>query len=376
MAKTIITRVHRNLARRLRDARREVGLSTRAVAEQLSRRIPVSHTTIAAYENGVTMPPINLLAALADLYGRTLDWLLDDRNTFSSVRLRNVASRAGVNERRQFEALAAKWSDAYKQLERHLDLTLRATLRTEVRADTDPKALAAMVRKHLELGEDRPVPNMVEVLEDACAIRVLEVKTPIAVDGLAAKHGDGNVVVLNPRTNGERQRLNTAMELAHVLYGSTGLAETVIEKRAFEFASYLLLPDHQLVQALDGKSFLRLIAFKEKFGISVAAMIHRAEELKLIKTTTSRWLWTEMIRRGWKASEPGHVWRDRAIRFETMLESSIHTRSLTWAGAESVTGVKEDELKQRLADVTSVNEPAEIETEEQAILRFPDPKSA
>lgn len=376
MAKQIVNRVHRNLARRLRDARREIGLSTRAVAERVSRRIPISHTTIAAYENGVTMPPIDVLAVMADLYGRTLNWLLDDRNTFSSVRLRNVTSRVGINDRRQFEAVAAKWSDAYRQLERHLDLTLRANLRVDVRSETDPKLLAAQFRKHLDLGDDRPVANMVEVLEDTCAIRVLELKTEIAVDGLAAKHGDGNVVVLNPHANGERQRLNTAIELAHVLYGSTGLTEPAIEKRAYEFASYLLLPDSQLVQAFDGKSFLRLISFKEKYGISVAAMIHRAEELKLIKTTTSRWLWTEMIRRGWKAVEPGHVWRDRAIRFETMLETSIHMRSLTWADAESVTGVRENELKQRLADVTSVKEPVETGGEKQKILRFPDPKSA
>lgn len=377
MAKRIVNRVHRNLARRLRDARREMGLSTRAVTERLPRRLAVSHTTIAAYENGVTMPPIDVLAALADLYHRTLNWLLDDRTTFSEVRLRNIRSRVGINERRQYEAVAAKWSDAYWQLERHLDQSLKANLDVVVRAETDPRILAEYVRKHLRLGEDQPVANVVEVLENTCAIRVLELKTEISVDALAAKHGEENVVVLNPQITGERQRINTAIELAHVLYGSTGLTESVIEKRAYEFASYLLLPDSQLVQAFDGKSFLRLIAFKEKYGISVAAMIHRAEELKLIKTTTSRWLWTEMIRRGWKADEPGHVWRDRAIRFETMLESSIHTRALSWSDAESVTGIRENELKQRLTDVTSTEAPEEKGGDrQQRILKFPDPRSA
>ena len=67
MAKTIVTRVDRNLARRLREARREVGLSTRAVCAKLPRRLKVSHTTLASYENGTTMPPTDVLAALAAL---------------------------------------------------------------------------------------------------------------------------------------------------------------------------------------------------------------------------------------------------------------------------------------------------------------------
>lgn len=378
MAKRIINRVDRNLARRLRDARRETGRSTRAISELLPRRVRVSHTSLAAYENGTVMPPIDVLAALADIYQRTLNWFLDDRNTFSVLRLCNAKSRLGVLERRQYEAVAQKWSEAYQQLEKHLRLSLKSSLGgLQVSADTNPRDLATEIRKHLGLHEDRPVANMVEVLEQTCAIRVLELQTSLAVDGLAARHGDGNVVVLNPQTSGERQRLNNAVELAHVLYADSGLPEHAVERRAYDFASFLLLPDSQLVQAFDGKSFLRLIAFKEKYGISVASMIHRAEQLRLVKTTTSRWLWTEMIRRGWNSDEPGRVWRDRAIRFETLLESSIHTRTMSWSDAESITGIREDELKQRIEGVTTLPKPLENGGEQDGhILRFVDHKTA
>jgi len=76
MAKNTVSRVDRNLARRLREARRETGLSVRSVAAKLPARVSVSHSTIASYENGTTVPPIDVLAALADVYQRTLTWFL------------------------------------------------------------------------------------------------------------------------------------------------------------------------------------------------------------------------------------------------------------------------------------------------------------
>src|SRR5205823_4581832 len=116
-------------------------------------------------------------------------------------------------------------------------------------------------------------------------------------------------------------RMMAAYELAHILYHGCkqqfGKTDAEIEKMAYVFASSLLLPDSQLREAFDGKSFLRLIQYKEKFGVSLSAMIYMAEKSRIINTTPSRWLWREMGKRGWRQNEPGLVWRDRAITFET-----------------------------------------------------------
>jgi hypothetical protein len=60
----------------------------------------------------------------------------------------------------------------------------------------------------------------------------------------------------------------------------------------------------------------------------------------------------EMSKRGWRHNEPGYVWRDRAIRFETLMESALHSGLLTWSNAENITGIREDELRKRIVDVT------------------------
>jgi Zn-dependent peptidase ImmA (M78 family)/transcriptional regulator with XRE-family HTH domain len=384
MAKNIVDRVDRNLARRLREARQETGLSSRAVAEKMPRRLAVSYVTIASYEKGTTVPPVDVLAALADIYKRTLNWFLDTREGLTNFRYRNLKARVGLAEQRHFEALAGKWVDAYVKLERYLKEPLRRTDRSKSLfsgQDMEPAQLAAAVRKMLGLDDDQAVQNTVSVLESFSALAV-ELRASFGIDGAAARHGDKFVVVLNPNTNSDRLRMNAAHELAHVLYDDCkhdlGWNDAVVERRAYDFASLLLLPESQLIPAFEGRSFLRLIQYKEKFGVSLAAMIYRGEQSRIINSTTARWLWGELSRRGWRTSEPGYVWRDRAITFEMMLESAIQTKALTWSEAERVTGVREDELRQRLTDATDQTNGApgtggKEDRELPSSIKFPSP---
>ncbi len=358
MAKNILSRVDRNLARRLKEARQEIGLSTRAVAQRLPVRLAVSHTTLASYEKGATAPPINVLAALADIYARPLNWFLEKRESLGCFRYRNLPSRVRLSEQRQFEALTGKWVDAYFNLEKCLKYHPVPRLsHVSMTEDVPPDVLAAKVRRtYLNLPDDQPVYNVVSVLK-SFSTRALELKASFAIDGAATRRGDEFIVVLNPDVTYDRVRMNAAHELAHVLYDDCkqhfGLTDDVVEKRAYLFASSLLLPVSQLESAFEGRSFLKLIQYREKFGISLAAMIYMAEKAGIINTTISRRLWSEMTKRGCRQCEPGRVWRDRAINFEIMLESAIHSGSMSWSDAERVTGIREAELRQRLANASS-----------------------
>lgn len=351
MAKNIVTRVDRNLARRLREARREVGLSTRAVAARLPKRLSVSHTMLARYENGETIPAVDVLAGLADIYKRTLTWFMESRECLTGFRYRNLPSRVPLGDRRQYEALASKWTDAYLNLDKHLG-QVRQTKESSAAQGKSPEQLAGWVREAFNLDEDQPVLNVVSLLE-AFSAWALEIRPDFQADGAAARHGDDFVVVLNPDITNERLRMNAAHELAYVLHGEC----KDIEQRAYKFATSLLLPSSQLEAAFEGKSFLKLIQYKERFGVSLVAMIYMAEQTGVINSTAARWLWSEVAKRGWRQHEPGYVWRDRAIQFETMLESAIATKAITWLEAERITGIREDELRQRLADIMLFGQP-------------------
>ncbi len=379
MAKTIVRRIDRNLARRLREARREVGLSTREVCAKLPARLAVSHTTLAKYENGTSMPPVDLLAALADIYMRTLTWFIENRESLGAFRYRNLGSRVPLKEQRRFEATAAKWADAYRKLRQYLKLRTgnRADSLTRVDLSEEcltPERLAMAVRREvLGLDDGQPVVNVVQVLESFSAW-TMEIKAGFGIDGAVARHGHEYFVVLNPETANDRLRLSAAHEVAYLLYDRSdvfrALSEAAIERRAYSFATELLLPYSQLAAAFDGRSFLKLIKYKTKFGISLAAMIYRAEQLRLINTTASRWLWAEMGRRGWRPNEPGDIWRDRAIEFETMLECAIQKKQMTWEDAERITGIRETELRERIDSVVAAHQYPAEHTEEGESLQF------
>ncbi len=325
-------------------------------------------------KKGVTTPPIDVLAALGDLYRRPLNWFLENRDVLNGFRYRNLKSRVRLQDQRQFEAITAKWAEAYFNLRKHLGSGPTPWPSVLGPAETlSPQELAEVVRKKfLEISDVQPVQNMVNVLEGFSAW-ALEIKVSFGIDGATARQGNEFVVIINPDVANDRVRMNAAHDLAHLLYDECkqelGWTDNDVEKRAYTFASSLLLPDSQLKAAFDGKSFIRLVQFREKFGISLAAMIYRAEKSRIINTSTSRWLWSEMARRGWRESEPGYVWKDRAIGFETMLDCAIQTKMFTWQDAERITGVREFELRERVANVVPGHTVSDV-IQSDHLLRF------
>ena len=166
MAKNTVKRIDRNLARRLGEARKEVGFSVRAAAGALPSRLSVSHTTIASYEKGTTSPPVDVLAALSDVYKRPLNWFLDKRELLTEVKYRNIQSRARLSDKRQFAAQASKWAEAYIALAKRLEVERQRYKLNPDELSKDPAELSKYIRQFLlNIEDDQPVTNTVSVLE-------------------------------------------------------------------------------------------------------------------------------------------------------------------------------------------------------------------
>jgi len=326
-------------------------MSTRAVSAKLATQFPISHATLANYESGRTVPPLDLLAALAQLYERPINWFLERGKSLTGVQYRNLKSRVRMSDLHAFEADVQCWVDAFVDLEIRLNRSLTNPIAiTFAGRDQPPDELSRSVRRELAVSEQEPISSMVEVLE-RFGIRVLETATDLKIDGLAAKYGGEYVVALNRAVSNDRTRLNAAHELGHVLYGDCETDEVVSkenEQRAFEFASHLLLPNNQLKRAFEGQSMVRLVQFKERFGISLAAMVYRSEKLGFIPKATAKMLWIEFARRGWKTNEPGKVRPDRATRFEQLIEEAISTGKLSLKEVADLAGVRPEAIRERL----------------------------
>jgi Zn-dependent peptidase ImmA (M78 family) len=351
------------VAVRLKEARLACGLSTRAVEELLKKRFPhtpVSHATIANYEKADSpSAPINVIDMLATIYQRPINWFLDRSTPLCDVRYRLTSSRVLVKERTQYEARAQHWLEAYVKLEERLDQRLRRKkLIEESFRSMDAVTLAAAIRKKYKLKSDDPIFSVIAILEDF-GIRTIEMPTESRIDGFAARFGDEHCVVLNPSMANDRGRLNAAHELAHVLYGDcekTSKTTREMDDRAFEFACHLLIPPAELQEAFEGRSAVKLVRKKEKFGISMAAMIYRAEKMGIIDARTSRKLWIEFSKKGWRAKEPGVVRADRAVRFEEMIEEAIASKKITDTEAAKLMNVTEHDLLERIKIAMGTND--------------------
>ena len=368
--------VRENLANKLKTARSLTGMSTRAVSAKLAKRFAVSHATLANYECGRTVPPMDVLAALAELYERPLNWFLEGGKTLTGVQYRNLKSRVRMSDLHTFEANVQRWIDAYVTLEARLGRSLTKSVSVSFSTRDKlllPDELGRAVRRELNISEDEPISSVVEVLE-RFGIRVLENPTDLRIDGLAAKYDGEYVVVLNSTVSNDRTRLNAAHELGHVLYGdcdSEEAADKATEQRAFEFASHLLLPNNQLKRAFEGQSMVRLVQFKERFGISLAAMVYRAEQLGFIPKSTAKMLWIEFARRGWKTNEPGTVRPDRATRFEQLIDEAHASRKLSLKELADLAGVRPEAIRERLKYAMGLGSEGIPEAEGMNMLQFP-----
>ena len=76
---------------KLKEARQKAGLSQ----EQLSEKLHVSRSAVAKWETGKGMPDIENLKAAAQLLSVSIDYLLDEGNSFS---LQSIKERIDLND--------------------------------------------------------------------------------------------------------------------------------------------------------------------------------------------------------------------------------------------------------------------------------------
>lgn len=342
------------VAAKLKEARIAAGLSTHTAAALVAKRFPglsLSHSSIANYEKSAGFPGVDIIGALAMVYDRPINWFFEAGLPLTGIRYRFLSSKTGVKERHQFECQSQYWLESYIRLENRLGQPLisKGNRRLDFAPSVSAQEAAKEVRRNFKLRDNDPIPSVIEILE-AFGIRTMEMPTELAIDGFAARLGDEPVVILRPTAANDRCRLNAGHELGHVLFGDCDSGQPTtqdMDNRAFEFASYLLISPSQLEEAFAGRSAVKLVQFKERYGISMAAMIFRAEKQGIIDSQTTKRLWIQFSRRGWRANEPGKVRADRAIRFERLLDQAISEKALSWNEASTITGLTAQELKRR-----------------------------
>ena len=180
----------------------------------------------------------------------------------------------------------------------------------------DAEEAARKLRDLWELGVD-PIANLTAVLEDHL-VHVIEVDAPEKFDGISAvaENEAGKpkaaAVVSRSECPGDRQRLSLAHELGHLVMKPSKSVDE--EKAAFRFAGALLAPKNSIKREVgERRSSVRieeLLILKQRFGMSIQALLRRLSDLEIISATTYKWSCVHLSQLGYRKQEPQEIKRE------------------------------------------------------------------
>lgn len=172
--------------------------------------------------------------------------------------------------------------------------------------------LAQRVRKHWEI-DDKPIANVVHLLERN-GIMVFSVETDSEKVDAFCQHRKGRPFIFlgNDKQSAFRRQFDGAHELGHILMHKDIDNQDVLsriefkkmENQANRFASALLMPAEAFAQTVTSTSLLHFVDLKKYWNVSIAAMLYRCLDLKLIDESKYTSLVKQMSMKKMRTKEP------------------------------------------------------------------------
>lgn len=348
------------IGRKLKIARAAAGLSLRDLAAQIDNRVTAQ--AIGKYERDEDMPSSGVLMVLARALAVREEYLLsDDEVILESVDFRK-APKASSKEEAIIQAKTMDLLERYIALEEMLNMRSvdweRPRSAPHPVADLrDAEDAARSVREDWGLGND-PIPQLAELLEER-GVKILSLDLD-NIDGLAAKvrrkdRPDARVIVVKKSTWSERKRFNLAHELGHMVIAPEKNVDE--EKAAHRFAGAFLIPADSLRAEVGASrssiSIAELGALKERFGVSMQAIVYRCKDLGIISQKEFTRQFQVFTERGWRAApfeEPGRMEPEleEPRRFERLCYRALTENVIGEARAAELLGISIRELDKRL----------------------------
>jgi Zn-dependent peptidase ImmA (M78 family) len=276
---------------------------------------PISVAALSQIEAGKARPSRETIDGLANALALppgyfTANWPSSSREPLTFFRnLKSTSTR----ERRRAAALAITLHDFVSAMELYVRLP-----NFDVQPDRvgpngtirDVESAAESIRLEWGLSFE-PIPNMVRELERH---GVPVARMPLGhrlIDAFTIYLTNRAIVVLtDDKQSYVRSRFDAAHELGHiVMHAGEKSIQPWMEAQAQDFASCFLFPravaERELPDRLDAGGWTRLAELKRKWGISIAALLYRANRLQVMTDDRYRNAMRHMAMKGWRTLEPG-----------------------------------------------------------------------
>lgn len=295
--------------------------------EQMVQRMgkdAVSKMAISKIERGLMRPSSSTIAAIASACQVPTCFFYSTEINIGSMEFR-FDKGTDLKTETQVKALVDYFVHDYFMLEAdNMDAVnfVNPIKQTTIRNYSDAEECAEKLRKKWNIGH-QPIFSVYELLEE-CGIRVLELDFDcMCIDGVSTfVNGNIPIIIINTCKNKttERKRFTALHELAHLLLRFKPLSENQheaylkaqpllpyavtekspdVEKLCNRFANAMLLPARSLLRRM-GVTRTRvdiqeLASIRSMYGISIAAIIHRLHDLRVIDDDYYHYCFEEFI---------------------------------------------------------------------------------
>lgn len=304
-----------NFGIRLASARKMAGMSLQKLADALENVI--TKQSLSKYEQGEMKPDSSLLVKLSNVLSVPVDYFFAEKTVsvnFTNPDYRKHSSKVSATEKAAIEEKSKNLLEKYLEIEQLLNLEddpQYFQYEEEILTDDDAEKAAKQLRDDWNLGYD-PIPDVVAMLEDK-GYKVLEIEASVNFDGFTDEVNGHKVIILNgslDKENKTRKRFTALHELAHcALIIPDDMEHKASEKLCHVFASAVLFPEEMARKELHRERFhfyeRELVYLKERWGISISAIFHRAYHLGIISEYVFRKFNIGYKKRGHHKNEPG-----------------------------------------------------------------------
>lgn len=311
---------------RLREARKMCGYSLDQFVKAAD--VCVTRQSIYNYERGVMQPKPEMVKVFADTLGVSEHYFYGNSTKIDIPMLRTTGDDLLSEEELQhFEVMLSYWAERYLLMEKKVGLKsdFSNPLANITVSTLDDVILAAdRLREAWRCGSG-PLPAVLRLMERK-GIKILSTELPDGILGLSTFADESHpliVVDMRPqKTTIERLRFTACHELAHILLHFSD--ECNVEKMCNKFANFFLFPKQTFIEEMGAEhrnqlTLEEMIDLKELYGISIAAQVHAAWDLRMISREHYDWWYDEMIKKnrleeGWGIySFPETIGREKRV---------------------------------------------------------------
>ena len=275
---------------------RRAGLKSRSItAYELAERVP-SEESLFALAKALEYPP-------AFFFRPPVERLQEEGVSFRALTKMSANQRERALAAGELALELADWAKEAFELP-EIDLP-------DLHLETSPETAAMTLRAAWGLS-DRPIPNMVRLLESK-GVRVLSLaEDDRSLDGFSFWRGGEPFVFLNTQKSPERSRFDAAHELGHLVLHRHGHAiGQEVEREAMSFASAFLMPQSSIeAHAPRQPTVPSLTHAKQWWGVSVSALLRRIYDLNIISRWYYRALCIQIQKQGFREKEPEPIDRE------------------------------------------------------------------